>query len=90
MSRAAWKGPFLTNFLLRKNLKQNSKIWFRGSVIPYSLIGQNVLVYNGKIFKKLFISREKVGYKFGEFCSTRVFNINKKFLKKSKQLKKKI
>ena len=89
MSRAAWKGPFLTNFLLKRKIKQNSKIWFRGSVIPYSLIGQNVLVHNGKMFKKLFISREKVGYKFGEFCYTRTFNINKKFRKKNKQLKNK-
>jgi len=37
------------------------------------LIGKNVFIYNGKVFKKVSITREKVGYKFGDFCSTRVY-----------------
>jgi len=30
-----------------------------------------VFVYNGKIFKKIYISRDNVGYKFGEFVFTK-------------------
>jgi small subunit ribosomal protein S19 len=79
MSRSIWKGPFLDNFLFLK--KKNNKIWSRRSVIPSYLIGKMVLIHNGKIFKKIFINREKVGYKFGEFCNTRLL-ISKKNLKK--------
>lgn len=79
MSRSIWKGPFLDNFLFFK--KKKNKIWSRRSVIPSYLIGKMVLIHNGKIFKKIFINREKVGYKFGEFCNTRLL-ISKKNLKK--------
>ena len=79
MSRSIWKGPFLDNFLFLK--KKKNKICSRRSVIPSYLIGKMVLIHNGKIFKKIFINREKVGYKFGEFCNTRLL-ISKKNLKK--------
>lgn len=81
MSRSKWKSPFLDNFILDGNFEKVSKIWSRRSVIPSFLIGKMVSIYNGKIFKKLFINREKVGYKFGEFCSTRLF-VKKKIKKK--------
>jgi ribosomal protein S19 len=45
-----------------------------------------VLVHNGKDFKKMVITREKVGFKFGEFIGTRSL-MNK--VKKSKVLAKK-
>ena len=89
MSRSIWKGPFLDNFLLKKNLGlKEQKIWSRRSIIPRYLVGEMVSIYNGKIFKKIFISRDKVGYKFGEFCNTRLF-ISKKNLIKKNKLKKK-
>jgi small subunit ribosomal protein S19 len=68
MSRSNWKGIFIKQRLLKKNIK---KIWSRNSCIPYVLIGQRVLVHNGNEFKKIFITREKVGYKFGSFSFTR-------------------
>jgi len=82
MSRSIWKGPFLDNYFFDKNLKKNNKIWSRRSVIPSFLIGKMVFIYNGKIFKKIFINREKVGYKFGEFCTTRLLISKKKTIKK--------
>jgi small subunit ribosomal protein S19 len=69
MTRSKWKGPFLNKSLLKKNLK--SKVWSRGSTIPYFLIGFSVFVHSGKEFRKIFITREKVGFKFGEFVFTR-------------------
>lgn len=77
MSRSNWKGPFLNKSFLKKNLK--SRVWSRCSTIPYYLIGVSVLVHSGKEFKKVFITREKVGFKFGEFAFTRK---SKKKLKK--------
>jgi ribosomal protein S19 len=55
MGRSKWKIPFLDlcfnnkNFLANKNIK----IWSRKSVIPASLIGKQVSVYNGQNFKKI-------------------------------------
>jgi len=73
MSRAKWKGPNI-NLPLIQNIflhEKKTKIWSRNSVIPSILINKQVLVYNGKIFKPVFITREKVGFKFGEFSFTR-------------------
>jgi small subunit ribosomal protein S19 len=70
MSRSAWKGHFFKKNLLKKKIK---KVWCRNSSIPFHLNGQKVFVYNGKEFKKVYITREKIGYKFGEFSFTRKF-----------------
>lgn len=53
--------------------KKNKNIWSRNSTIPESLIDQSVLVHNGNKFIKTYITREKVGFKFGEFSYTRKF-----------------
>jgi len=75
MTRSLWKGFFLDSCFLKKP-KTNFNIWSRSSSIPVSLIGKTVLVHNGKEFKKLLITREKIGFKFGEFVFTR-FNMKK-------------
>ena len=82
MSRSIWKGVFLKRFLLKK---MPHKVWSRNCSIPFNCVGQKILVHNGKEFKKIFITREKVGYKFGEFVFTRKFT--KKVLKIKKQKK---
>jgi small subunit ribosomal protein S19 len=83
MARAKWKGAFLDNFFLKKLSKKKvlDKIWSRRSVIPFFLIGNTVRVHNGKIYKKLIITREKVGFKFGAFIKTRTKPTSKKFKK---------
>jgi len=70
--RSNWKGPVVSQSILQ-NLKvnENYKVFCRNSVIPSNLIGKTLQVYNGKFFKKIFITREKVGYKFGFFSKTR-------------------
>jgi small subunit ribosomal protein S19 len=73
MRRSKWKGNFIDNSIIKlsNQSKKQLKIWSRRSVIPAFLIGVTVLIYNGKEFKKVKITREKVGFKFGEFCTTR-------------------
>ena len=90
MSRSIWKGPFLDVSIRRKSNITKLKIWSRASVIPAFLIGENILIHNGKEFKKVLITREKVGYKFGEFSFTRkyVSRIKAAALSKKKVVKK--
>ena len=74
MSRSIWKGFYITKNLLKKNKKTKKnffKLWSRNSAIPSFLLGKTVLVHNGKQFNKVFITREKIGYKFGDFSLTR-------------------
>ncbi len=80
MSRSKWKGNFIDQAVLKvlQNTKKQLKIWSRRSVIPAFLIGSTVLVYNGKEFKKVTITREKIGFKFGEFCTTRRYKSKSK------------
>jgi small subunit ribosomal protein S19 len=84
MSRAIWKGSFLNPSFFKK---LTGPIWARSSSIPASLLGQTVSVYNGKEFKSIVITREKIGFKFGAFVVTRSFT-NK--YNNSKTVKKKI
>lgn len=86
MTRSLWKGYFIENSFFRKR-KSNLNIWSRNSSIPASLLNKTVLVHNGKEFKKLLITREKIGFKFGEFVFTRVNMLKPKksnFFKKKK------
>lgn len=74
MTRSAWKGKFIYNFLLEnKFIKRKKKlnIWTRNSTIPSKLLGKDVFVHNGKQFHRVHITREKVGFKFGQFSYTR-------------------
>ena len=89
MSRSVWKGSFVTKNLLKKNKKTKKnffKIWSRNSSIPSFLIGKTVFVHNGKQFHKVLITREKIGFKFGEFSMTRKHF--KKILLSKKKIKK--
>lgn len=80
MSRSKWKGPYIKFCLLRQE-KINQKIWSRASTIPNSLVGAIVSIYNGCEFKRIIITRKRVGFKFGEFSLTRKFRMKKKVTK---------
>lgn len=72
MSRSNWKGKYISRSVLRLKLRRNPlKVWSRSSVIPFFLLKKTVFVYNGQSFKKVFVTRNRVGYKFGEFAFTR-------------------
>lgn len=70
MSRSKWKGFFIESNLL-KPVNILTKIKSRSSVISEAFIGKTVSIHNGKKFKLLRITREKVGFKYGEFSFTR-------------------
>ena len=84
MSRSIWKGPYVASHILKNSESgiKSFQIWSRNSVISEFLIGNTVLVHNGKEFKNVTITREKVGFKFGEFSLTRRHNAKKKISKK--------
>ena len=89
MSRSKWKGPFVdvSDLKLKKKLTAKSKkVWSRSSQIPSFLLGKTISVYNGKEFKPVLVTREKIGFKFGDFSITRKYG-NK--LKNSKLKNKK-
>ena len=71
MSRAKWKGYFFDSSIISN--RKSIKVWSRQSSIPLYLLNQYVLVHTGKEFKKIFITREKIGFKFGEFAFTRKY-----------------
>ena len=84
MARSKWKGTFSSKSLL-KNLffpedkeaflgDKEIKIWSRKDIILENYIGKVLTVYNGKIFKRIFVSREKIGFKLGNFSHTRIHN----------------
>jgi small subunit ribosomal protein S19 len=86
MSRSKWKGCFFDIRL--KPIKLNKsplKIWSRNSVIPSFLVGKTVAVHNGNQFRKLMITRDIVGFKFGFFSVTRNAVSAKRSLKKVKK-----
>ncbi len=84
MSRSKWKSKFMDYSILKLSKKKKNLIWSRRSVIPSFLLNTTVLVHNGKLFKKIFINREKIGFKFGEFAPTRSHSNPKKNVKKKK------
>lgn len=94
MSRVNWKLKYISETLLKKNIKRSNKdikdikIWERNSVIPAFLINKLVFVHNGKEFKEITITPEKIGFKFGEFALTRkpyIYKGKKKAINKKKK-----
>jgi ribosomal protein S19 len=58
---------------------QTNKIFLpRNIVITPSLVNTIVMVHNGKKFHELVILQDMVGFKIGEFSSTRIRHIHKK------------
>ena len=90
MGRSKWKGLFLEKSIIQLNKKKKKKLktYSRSSCIPSFLINKFILIYDGKEFRKCYINREKIGYKFGEFSYSRKKNEVKKKFKKNKNKKK--
>lgn len=79
MSRSKWKGFFQEQSILKidsKKLNQryNVKIWSRSSVISSKFVSKWVAINKGNGFKRFLVTSEHLGYKFGEFAFTRVYN----------------
>ena len=89
MSRSLKKSPYIAHHLLKKITqdKQQSLIttWDRSSTILPSMVGFTIAIYNGKQHVPIFISDQLVGYKLGEFVSTRNFKTHIKSDRKAKR-----
>ncbi len=83
MSRSLWKGPFFDKIYPLPN-KTEKKITSRRSIILPRIIKERVLVLNGKKYQTVFIDKEMIGHRFGEFANTRRKGIPKKKGKKKK------
>lgn len=80
MARSKWKNKFFSFDLWKKIIfiKQNlfKKVTkkdkhFRSSSIPLCFNLLKIGIHKGNIFKKLYITKHIVGYKFGEFSFTK-------------------
>lgn len=87
MSKSKWKVKFIHKSICKMKGRKSKLIWSRASVIPKYLIGISVKVHNGKEFKTVQVTEDKVGYKFGEFSTTRKRRPNVTLVK-NKQKKK--
>lgn len=85
MIRSYLKGPYISYNLLSKinklniqGKKETIKSWSRSSMILPNMIGHIISIYNGKKHFPIYISDSMVGYKLGEFVTTRKFKTHKK------------
>lgn len=85
MARSKWKSPFIDIKIIKQIFFKTRKIQARSSTIPFILLNKFVEIYNGKKYKKILITRNKIGYKFGEFVSTRTLPVKKKLKTKGKK-----
>lgn len=80
-----YKNNFIARHILKQTFEKKLKIYNRSSIIPSFLINKTIKVYNGKEFKPLLITEDKIGFKFGEFIFTRkayIYKGKKKIIKK--------
>ena len=74
MSRSIWKGVFVNSAFFKRPFEKKKLVWSKSSTILGNSKGNIIFVYNGKEFKKLFVTSAKLGFKFGQFIFTRKYN----------------
>jgi len=72
--RVCWKIPFIHHLYFSKyyNKKYHFKIKFKNSLIGFNFIEKHVMLHNGIFNKKIDITPTMVGYKFGEFITSKI------------------
>ena len=76
MTRSVWKGPFVVSSLLKK--KNCNNIYSTSTTIVPRFLNKKFNIYNGHKFISILVVENMIGYKFGEFLSTRKKCIHKK------------
>jgi ribosomal protein S19 len=69
----------LVTRVMEKRIKKDNLL-LRSEVIVPEFIGTEFAVYNGRVYARLFVKKEMVGFKVGEFILTKK---NKKYRKNS-------
>ena len=72
---------------LGKTIPGKITIYSRASIVPSSMLGLSVQVYNGNKFLSFKVEQDHLGKKFGEFAHTRKILAHKE-VKKKKLIKK--
>jgi len=70
--RSRWKGPLISYpiyTLLKKNFFKTRN---RAELVIPALLGKIVKIYTGRVYIKLKITQEMLGFKLGSFSVTRV------------------
>ena len=81
MARSLKKPPFI-HYKLAKRVdeaqaqgkKSVIKTWSRASTISPDFVGLTMAVHNGKQFIPVYVTKNMVGHKLGEFSPTRKFS----------------
>ncbi len=80
MPRSLKKGPFVDYHLMKKieDAKANNsprpiKTWSRRSMILPNMVDLTIAVHNGREHVPVFINKDMVGHKLGEFVLTRTY-----------------
>jgi small subunit ribosomal protein S19 len=94
MSRSVWKGVYVDTalFKIKRTFQKKKKvirIWSRNSTITRLFLGKRVLIHDGQFFKPLIITKDKIGYKFGEFIFTKIYSSKEDKKKEGKKITKK-
>jgi small subunit ribosomal protein S19 len=83
MARSLRKPPFVNPYLLSELVTDRPiNLWARNSFILPKFVHKVFRIHNGKGFKRMKITEQMVGSKFGEYAPTRQANIYKKKQKK--------
>ena len=95
MSRSLKKGPYASEFLVKRLTLMNAKgekrvlkTWARRCTISPEMVGHTLAVHNGKQFIPVYITENMVGHKMGEFSLTRQFRGHTMKTKEDKTAKK--
>ena len=80
MGRSLKKGPFCDDYLFKKikelndnNEKKVIKTWSRRSTIFPEFVGHTIAIHDGRKHLPIYITKNMVGHKLGEFVPTRTF-----------------
>lgn len=80
MARSIKKGPYIDHTLDKKVNVMNEtskrsviKTWSRRSMISPDFVGHTFAVHNGNKFIPVYVTKNMVGHKLGEFAPTRTF-----------------
>jgi ribosomal protein S19 len=77
MSRSVWKVPYISRIFF-SNISKKGKfinITQRNVIISMLFIDKKVFVYDGYSLCFVEVKANMLGYKFGEFVFTKVFNL---------------
>jgi len=81
MARSLKKPPFIHYKLVKRvdeaqatGKKNVIKTWSRASTISPDFVGMTIAVHNGKQFIPVYVTKNMVGHKLGEFSPTRKFS----------------